>query len=491
MAHLAAVLGAIGAPLVLDPPEPPGAHPRRPRPDRARRGRARRLRSSGPLRLPRGARARRADRRWPLCGYVFVRRPELVPLAIADRRTAADAARLRRRAPLLHRPPAGRRDRPPAAALRHRSRRRPLALAWQLVRERETALPLPPARSRSRSAAFVVVRVALGAVVVGGRVRRRTCSQCFLLPFAVLVAVVARAPFPAWMPRAMADRRRRARSASSPRSASSRRRRTGSSSTRPPSRSGTRTRASSASPRSSATRACTAATSCSAIAIVLTVAWYRKLGIALATADRRLPLRGPLLLLLAVEPRGAVRSRRVHLGRGGRPRRPHRRGRHRRARPRRRRRLRRRQGRGRFDATGDERPLAAHRPDGEGVQAAPARGRRPRLAAAGEPGGLEERRPADPASSRTRRRSRSLPSSASSGSRSTRRCSSAPARRCCACSGIDQAFGLALAAVFVALFVHSLFYSGFFEDPVTWLVLGVTSSFLAAQAPAPSARVTA
>ena len=47
---------------------------------------------------------------------------------------------------------------------------------------------------------------------------------------------------------------------------------------------------------------------------------------------------------------------------------------------------------------------------------------------------------------------------------------------------IEHAFGLALAAVFVALFVHSLFYSGFFEDPVTWLVLGVASSFLAAQA---------
>jgi hypothetical protein len=48
---------------------------------------------------------------------------------------------------------------------------------------------------------------------------------------------------------------------------------------------------------------------------------------------------------------------------------------------------------------------------------------------------------------------------------------------------IERTFGLALAAVFVALFVHSLFYAGFFEDPVTWLVLGVASSFLAARAP--------
>jgi O-antigen ligase len=45
---------------------------------------------------------------------------------------------------------------------------------------------------------------------------------------------------------------------------------------------------------------------------------------------------------------------------------------------------------------------------------------------------------------------------------------------------IEPGLGLSLAAVFVALFVHALFYSGFFEDPLTWLVLGLTSSFLAA-----------
>jgi O-antigen ligase len=48
---------------------------------------------------------------------------------------------------------------------------------------------------------------------------------------------------------------------------------------------------------------------------------------------------------------------------------------------------------------------------------------------------------------------------------------------------LEAAFGLALAAVFAALFLHSLSYAGFFEDPLTWLVLGVTSSFLAARAP--------
>ena len=44
---------------------------------------------------------------------------------------------------------------------------------------------------------------------------------------------------------------------------------------------------------------------------------------------------------------------------------------------------------------------------------------------------------------------------------------------------LEPAFGLALAAVFLALFIHSLFYSGFFEDPITWLVLGTASGFLA------------
>ena len=44
----------------------------------------------------------------------------------------------------------------------------------------------------------------------------------------------------------------------------------------------------------------------------------------------------------------------------------------------------------------------------------------------------------------------------------------------------DAALGLALGAVLLALTVHSLFYSGFFEDPITWLALGITSAALAA-----------
>ncbi len=46
-----------------------------------------------------------------------------------------------------------------------------------------------------------------------------------------------------------------------------------------------------------------------------------------------------------------------------------------------------------------------------------------------------------------------------------------------------QALGLSLAAVFLALFVHSLAYSGFFEDPITWLVLGIAAAYLALPVP--------
>ena len=42
----------------------------------------------------------------------------------------------------------------------------------------------------------------------------------------------------------------------------------------------------------------------------------------------------------------------------------------------------------------------------------------------------------------------------------------------------EEALGLALGASFLALFVHALFYSGFLEDPITWLVLGVAAGWL-------------
>jgi putative inorganic carbon (HCO3(-)) transporter len=47
----------------------------------------------------------------------------------------------------------------------------------------------------------------------------------------------------------------------------------------------------------------------------------------------------------------------------------------------------------------------------------------------------------------------------------------------------DEVLGLSLAAVLLALFVHSLAYSGFFEDPITWLVLGIAAAVLAVPEP--------
>ena len=47
----------------------------------------------------------------------------------------------------------------------------------------------------------------------------------------------------------------------------------------------------------------------------------------------------------------------------------------------------------------------------------------------------------------------------------------------------DLALGLTLGGALVALFVHSLTYSGFFEDPLTWFVLAVASSFLVSHTP--------
>ena len=53
-----------------------------------------------------------------------------------------------------------------------------------------------------------------------------------------------------------------------------------------------------------------------------------------------------------------------------------------------------------------------------------------------------------------------------------------------------EALGLALLAAFLGLFVHALFYSGFLEDPITWLVLAVGAGYLAwiETVTAPSAR---
>lgn len=47
----------------------------------------------------------------------------------------------------------------------------------------------------------------------------------------------------------------------------------------------------------------------------------------------------------------------------------------------------------------------------------------------------------------------------------------------------QRAFGIGLAAVGATLFVHSLLYAGFFEDPLTWGVAGVTAALLAQAVP--------
>jgi O-antigen ligase len=51
----------------------------------------------------------------------------------------------------------------------------------------------------------------------------------------------------------------------------------------------------------------------------------------------------------------------------------------------------------------------------------------------------------------------------------------------------DAALGLTLGAVFVGLFVHSLFYSGFVEDPITWVAVALAAGFLVAQGAAAEA----
>ena len=47
-----------------------------------------------------------------------------------------------------------------------------------------------------------------------------------------------------------------------------------------------------------------------------------------------------------------------------------------------------------------------------------------------------------------------------------------------------RAAGLVLAATFLVLLLHSIFYSGFFEDPITWGVLATAAALLAEPVPA-------
>jgi O-Antigen ligase len=54
------------------------------------------------------------------------------------------------------------------------------------------------------------------------------------------------------------------------------------------------------------------------------------------------------------------------------------------------------------------------------------------------------------------------------------------ARLIAAVHRLDRPLGLALGAAFLALFVHALSYSGFLEDPLTWVVLAVAAGYLTA-----------
>jgi hypothetical protein len=53
-------------------------------------------------------------------------------------------------------------------------------------------------------------------------------------------------------------------------------------------------------------------------------------------------------------------------------------------------------------------------------------------------------------------------------------------------SRVDPTFALGLAAVLTVLFVHALLYAGFFEDPLTWGVIGLVAALLV-RAPAATA----
>ena len=64
-------------------------------------------------------------------------------------------------------------------------------------------------------------------------------------------------------------------------------------------------------------------------------------------------------------------------------------------------------------------------------------------------------------------------------------CSAPRAGRSSSSRDADRALGVGLAAVLLALVVHSLLYAGFFEDPLTWGVFGVAAAVLAS---APVAR---
>ena len=203
---------------------------------------------------------------------------------------------------------AGRGDRPPAAALRRRSpQQRSRSRGGSCASERE--LPAAAARDRRSRSARSSRSPALSVLWSSADAPAQNLLQYFLLPFVVLVAVVARSPFPAWMPRALGivavalaalfaavglveEATHRlifyTPAVQVGNAYSSFFRVT--SLFRDPSLYGRHVvlgdRDRARRPR-----------------------WYRKIGLALAAARDRVPLRRPLLLVLPVEPRRALRRR--------------------------------------------------------------------------------------------------------------------------------------------------------------------------------------
>ena len=209
MAQLAAVLGALGVPLA---PRPRSrvATLGRARADRGRRGAVRRRATISPRssQAPRRGRARRAgrSRRRSSCACRrSCRRSSCSRRRSGCRSTSAPSTAS------TSRPRTRRRSRAAAAALLRRSPRRRSRSPGGSIRDERRRAPCrarSPCRSRrsprSRACRF------------SGRTQpapARNLLEFFLLPFAVLVAVVGRAPFPPWMPRALGHDRRRARDA--------------------------------------------------------------------------------------------------------------------------------------------------------------------------------------------------------------------------------------------------------------------------------------
>ena len=198
-------------------------------------------------------------------------------------------------------------------------------------------------------------------------------------------------------------------------------------------------------------------------------------------------LRRPLLLVLAVEHGRALRRGARRHDRARRPAEPQRR---------RRRRLVAAlaaaagfvgEREGQLAGTGDERALAADQRDRDGDPQPPARRRRRRLPAVREPAARRGR-----SSVARKDASHTTPLTVSPSSASVGfllylgLLASAAVLLRRVVRARDRLLGICLAAVFLVLVLHSFFYSGFFEDPLTWGVL----AFAAASLAAPGRRAT-